>query len=103
MALLPELQARLGSTLALHLDDEAGAPLDVEALLTRCTPDEVLYVCGPQVMLDAVLRRSEALGWPRERVHFELFAAPAADTGVQPYEVVLAQSGRQITVAGCRR
>jgi ferredoxin-NADP reductase len=99
MALLPELQQRLGDTLALHLDDEAGAPLDVDALLARCTPDEVLYVCGPQVMLDAVLKRSEALGWPRERVHFELFAAPAADTGVQPYEVVLAQSGRQFTVA----
>jgi vanillate O-demethylase ferredoxin subunit len=99
MALLPALQTLLGEALALHLDDEAGAPLNVEALLARCAPDDVLYVCGPQVMLDAVLQRSEALGWPRERVHFELFAAPVADTGVQPYEVVLAQSGRQFTVA----
>jgi vanillate O-demethylase ferredoxin subunit len=99
MALLPELQERLGNPLALHLDDEAGAPLDVDALLARCTPDEVLYVCGPQLMLDAVLARSAALGWPRERVHFELFAAPQAEAGDHAYDVVLAQSGRQLTVA----
>jgi vanillate O-demethylase ferredoxin subunit len=99
MALLPELQERLGNTLALHLDDEAGAPLDVDALLARCTPDEVLYVCGPLPLLDAVLKHSQARGWPRERVHFELFAAPVADTGVQAYDVVLAQSGLQFTVA----
>jgi vanillate O-demethylase ferredoxin subunit len=99
MALLPELQALLGSQLALHVDDEVGAPLDVAALLARCAPDEVLYVCGPQVMLDAVLARSAALGWPRGRVHFELFAGPQAEAGDQAFEVVLAQSGKQLTVA----
>ena len=98
MALVPELQALLGDALAVHADDEQGAPLDVAALLDGCAGEDQLYVCGPRVMLDAVLAASDARGWPRERVHFELFTAPVAAAGDQAIELVLAQSGRQFTV-----
>jgi vanillate O-demethylase ferredoxin subunit len=49
-------------------------------------------------MLDAVLAQTHARGWPRERVHFEVFAPQIETRGDQPFEVVLAQSGRSYTV-----
>ena len=55
MAFLPELQALLGGDLHVHADAEAGAPLDIDALLDGVPAGDRLYVCGPKVMLDAVL------------------------------------------------
>jgi vanillate O-demethylase ferredoxin subunit len=98
MAFLPELQQLLGDQLKLHADDEAGAPLDVEALLDNCSPEDQLYVCGPKVLLDAVLATTQARGWTHERVHFELFTTPAVEAGDRAFEVVLAQSGKTFSV-----
>jgi ferredoxin-NADP reductase len=99
MAFLPELQDLLGDDLRVHADAEAGAPLDVEALLDTVPAGDRLYVCGPKVMLDAVLARTQARGWEHDRVHFELFTEPVAEAGDQPFEVELAQSGRRFIVA----
>lgn len=97
-AFADELTALLGERLQLHVDAEAGAPMSATALLASCGAQDHLYVCGPQAMLDAVLAEADACGWPRERIHFELFTAPAAEAGDHPFELVLAQSGRTFTV-----
>jgi vanillate O-demethylase ferredoxin subunit len=102
MAFVPELEHLLGDALKLHVDAEAGAPLNVDALLDACAPDDHLYVCGPKPMLDAVLARTQARGWTRERVHFEVFNTPAAESADRAFEVVLAQSGRSIVVPAHR-
>jgi vanillate O-demethylase ferredoxin subunit len=102
MALLPELRALLGDALHVHGDDEAGVSLDVDALLDGCAPDDRLYVCGPQPLLDAVLAGARARAWPAGRVHFELFAAALPQSGDHAFELVLAQSGRSCTVAADR-
>ncbi|HEU0204408.1 MAG TPA: PDR/VanB family oxidoreductase [Burkholderiaceae bacterium] len=98
MAFVPELQQLLGDDLALHADDEAGAPLDIDAVLDGCAADDQLYICGPKVMLDTVLAKTQARGWTHERVHFELFTTPVVAAGDQPIDVVLAQSGKTVTV-----
>jgi len=98
MAFLPQLQALLGDDLVVHADDEAGAPLNVDALLASCDERDQLHVCGPKPLLDAVLAAARARGWPPERVHFELFAPPAAEAGDRGFEVVLAQSQRTLQV-----
>jgi len=98
MALVPELQQLLGDALEIHADAEAGAPLDVDAVLDACGADDQLYVCGPKAMLDTLLAQTQARGWGRERVHFEVFTAPAVAAGDHAFEVVLAQSGRNLTV-----
>ncbi|MDR6539654.1 PDR/VanB family oxidoreductase [Variovorax soli] len=98
MAFLPELQALLGEDLRVHADAEAGGPLDIDALLDAVPAGDRLYVCGPKVMLDAVLARTEAHGWEHDRVHFELFTEPVVEAGDQAFEVELAQSGRRFTV-----
>lgn len=99
MALLTELQALLGDALRVHADDEQGAPLDVGALLDGCAPEDRLYVCGPQPLLDAVLAGALARAWPMERVRFELFTPAQPQAGDQAFELVLAHSGRSCTVA----
>jgi vanillate O-demethylase ferredoxin subunit len=98
MAFVPELQGLLGDDLVIHVDDEAGRPLDIDALLDGCTPDDQLYVCGPKVLLDTVLARTQARGWTHEHVHFELFTTPVMEAGDRPLEVVLAQSGKTFQV-----
>ena len=98
MAYLPELQTLLGSDLTVHVDSEADQPLDVAALLDACGPADELYVCGPGVMLDAVQRAAESCGWPRERVHFEVFAPASHVAGDQAFELVLSQTGTTLTV-----
>jgi vanillate O-demethylase ferredoxin subunit len=98
MAFLPELQALLGDDLHVHEDAKAGAPLDIDALLDGVPAGDRLYVCGPKVMLDAVLARTQARGWEHDRVHFELFTEPVVEEGDQPFEVELAQSGQRFTV-----
>jgi ferredoxin-NADP reductase len=98
MAFLPELQALLGDDLRVHADAETGAPLDIDALLDGVPAGDRLYVCGPKVMLDAVLARTQARGWEHDRVHFELFTEPVVEEGDQPFEVELAQSGQRFTV-----
>ncbi len=98
MAFLPELQQLLGDALRVHADDEVGAPLDISALLDACAPTDQLHVCGPKVMLDAVLAQAHARGWPPERVHFELFAAVVPQAGDHAFELVLAQSGQTLHV-----
>jgi ferredoxin-NADP reductase len=102
MAFVPELQQLLGDALLLHVDAEAGAPLNVDALLDACNAEDQLYVCGPKPMLDTLLARTHARGWTRERVHFEVFGAPTVDTGDHAFEVVLAQSGRSVRVPADR-
>jgi len=102
MAFVPELQQLLGDALTLHIDAEAGAPLNVEALLDTCAVDDQLYVCGPKPMLDMLLVRTQARGWTRERVHFEVFSAPAVESADHAFEVLLAQSGHSITVPADR-
>lgn len=102
MAFLPELQQLLGESLRVHTDAQAGAPLDVDALLDACDSEDQLYVCGPKPMLDTLLARTQARGWTRERVHFEVFTAPTVDAGDHAFELVLAQSGRSLTVPADR-
>ena len=102
MAFLPELQQLLGETLRVHTDAEAGAPLDVDALLDACSADDQLYVCGPKPMLDTLLAKTQARGWTRERVHFEVFTAPTIDAGDHAFEVVLRRSERSLTIPADR-
>ena len=99
MAFLPELEALLGDDLHVHADDDAGAPLNIDALLDTVPAGDRLYVCGPKPMLDAVLARTQARGWDHDRVHFELFTAPVVEEGDHAFEIELATTGQRFTVA----
>jgi ferredoxin len=86
------------SRLTVHIDDEAGTVLDVDAIISATTGDTHLYCCGPAPMLHAFLASTSQR--PSHCVHIERFAAAAAPllTG-GPFTVELARSGRLITIA----
>lgn len=98
MAYVQELGVLLASDLKLHCDAESGKPLDVDGVLDRCEPQSRIYVCGPNALLDVVLSKTLARGWSHDRVHFELFSTPVPAAGDRPIEIILARSGRTMTV-----
>jgi vanillate O-demethylase ferredoxin subunit len=62
-----------------------------------------VYVCGPAGFIDHVMATASRLGWPPEQVHREYFTPPAptadeAGPADQPFEIVLASSGRTVQV-----
>lgn len=85
-----------GDRVALHVDGEQGAVLDLAPIIAGAAPHAHLYCCGPEPMLQAFERATAA--WPIEQVHLERFS------GVEPlpadggFTVELARSKRRITV-----
>jgi ferredoxin-NADP reductase len=94
MALQDDIAA-LGKPIEWHIDEEAGAPPDLKAFLSRFPADADFYCCGPTPMLNGFEATCEALGY--NKVHIERFSAvapPKSDTPSGAYEVVLKRSGQ---------
>ncbi len=99
-----ELLDAHGPRLLLHHDEgDAGRSLDLAAALRDRPVGAHAYVCGPRGLIEAA--KAATAHWPAGTVHVELFASPppealcAADAGGdQPFEVVLARSGRTLHV-----
>jgi len=74
---------------------EEGDELDFDKLLTSQPAGTHLYVCGPAPMIDLVIERAKAHGWPDYHVHYEHFAkAPPG----KPFTVQLQTSGISVEV-----
>lgn len=72
-----------------------GERLDVDALLLDQPLGTHLYVCGPESMIDDVLERARAAGWPDESLHCERFVSPPAGA---PFTARLERSGIDVQV-----
>lgn len=99
MAFLERLQAHAGEQVQILPADEFGL-LDLQRIAERAAAGAETYSCGPGVLLDALTERFEAqeLG---QRLHLERFSAAPLPAGsaAGDFCVVLARSGREITVA----
>jgi vanillate O-demethylase ferredoxin subunit len=80
-----------------HFDDEAGAVLDVAAIVQALPADAHVYCCGPQPMLEAFERATATL--PRERVHLEYFGGAGTPATGGGFSLRLRRSGRTVPVA----
>jgi len=78
----------------VYYDDQNQA-IDLENLLDGQPLGTHIYVCGPKGMINWVRAKADALGWPREAVHYEEFLAPQPG---KPFEVKLAVSNKVIQV-----
>lgn len=87
-----------GAGVSLHLDDLSGGPMPVAQLIAEASPDTHLYVCGPRPMIEAARTAWAARALPDSQFHTELFDAPQAEAGDQPFEVELASTGQVFTV-----
>lgn len=69
--------------------------IPVAALLSNQPLGTHLYVCGPAGMIDGVLGKATALGWPKQNLHSERFLAPPPG---KTFDVKLKRSNRALTV-----
>jgi ferredoxin-NADP reductase len=69
----PELTQSIGHRLHMYYDDQEQR-IDFDGLLSSQPAGTHLYVCGPAPMIEHVLKRSVALGWPASHVHYEHFS-----------------------------
>lgn len=97
MAFREELRTIAGEGFLPHCDDRDGV-FDLAGLMRGMTGGQPLYLCGPRPLIDAAIGLSEALGWAKGRLQFELFAAAAPQTGDRAFELELRASGRTLTV-----
>lgn len=83
---------------------DLGQFIPLEQILENQPLGTHLYVCGPQGMIDWVLKTAKEQGWPKENVHYEHFAAPPpgrqADRRGLPVIVLGEPFLRHIEVAG---
>ena len=97
MAFTDEL-AQYGDRVTLWPQDTHGL-LDLDGLLGTARPGTLVYCCGPEALLAAVEQRMT--GWPAGSLHLERFSAPVVErdpADEHALEVVLAESGRAVTV-----
>lgn len=95
MAFAAELREKHGDRVSLCPQDETGL-LDLDGLLPG-PADALVYCCGPEPLLNAVVERARA--WPPGTLHIERFTPVATVNGVNAtVEVELALSGRTVTV-----
>ena len=81
----------------LHVDDEAGALLDVARLVRDAPAEAHLYCCGPAPMLAAF---EAACGdRPAGQVHVEHFGPVALPSDTAAFTVELARTARRVAVA----
>jgi ferredoxin-NADP reductase len=99
MAFLDELAA-YGDRVAFAPRDEGGR-LDADALVAGLAPGVLVYVCGPQRLLESV-RAALAVVGAEDRLRAELFAAPKDDAvpgATDAFTVELRRSGLTLTVS----
>ena len=100
MALLQDLEARIGDRLRTYYsDDAAPTPLAAGKVLAEAPPDAVIYVCGPASLITAVQEQATAMGIPADRIRSERFTAVTPSEGDGPIEVRLARTGKTVAVA----
>lgn len=74
--------------------------LDIEDILFEPKVGTHIYVCGPKVLIDAVIATAEVKGWSKNQIHFELFGNPLArQDSDKSIEVELRKSGKTVQVA----
>ena len=86
----------------VYFDDERESQkLDLPAILARASSAHHLSVCGPAGFIQHVIDTAATANWAADKLHREFFAAPAqrAEDGMDAaFEIVLASSGRKLTV-----
>jgi ferredoxin-NADP reductase len=102
MGFLDELE-RYGDRVAVCPQDEQGM-LDTAAVLGAPRTDTLVYCCGPEGLLGAVVDACRA--WPEDSLHIERFSAkpvgePSAET-LEEFEVVCQRSGVSLAVTADR-
>ncbi len=102
LAFREDLEA-LGPSVIRHLELDAGETAEaIGHIVGPHAHARHLYVCGPGPMLELVLSRAQAIGWPDEAVHFEYFKNDKVIDNSSAFTVDLARSALTLKVPAGR-
>ena len=93
-AYINELAQTIGNRLHTYYDDKEQR-IAFDTLLSTQPAGTHVYVCGPTPMIEHVLKRTAALGWPKVHVHYEHFAKALPG---EPFTVQLQASNKTVEV-----
>jgi ferredoxin-NADP reductase len=93
-AFLSRLQQRAADRLKVYYDS-TGHAIDLDGLLSTQPLGTHFYVCGPAGMIEVVLAKARAWGWPASHIHWEQFSAPPAG---EAFDVHLTRAGVDVHV-----
>jgi ferredoxin-NADP reductase len=93
-AFLSRLQQRAADRLKVYYDS-SGQAIDFDGLLSTQPLGTHFYVCGPAGMIELVVAKARAWGWPESHIHWEQFSAPPAG---EAFDVHLAKSRLDVHV-----
>ena len=83
----------------IEAHDAASTTAALQTILGAAKIGTHLYICGPPAMIESTRRLASGLGWPDERIHFEVFTAPEIDAG-HPFHLRLPGGGEVDVPAG---
>ena len=98
MAYRSKLACALDGAVTFYPGDE-GQRIDTEAVFANAPADAVFYVCGPSRLVDAVRDAADTMGIGPKRIRFERFSVATPESGDIAFQVHLARSGSEITIA----
>jgi dimethylamine monooxygenase subunit B len=90
-----DLIARYGASRVKTYFDVEKNFIPLDRLLINQPLGTHLYVCGPSGMIDGVLNKARAVGWPAQNLHSERFLAPPPG---EVFKVHLQRSQKTIMV-----
>lgn len=93
-AFLSRLQQRAGDRLKVYYDS-SGHSIDFDGLLSTQPLGTHFYVCGPAGMIELVVAKARAWGWPESHIHWEQFSAPPVG---EAFDVHLARANLDVHV-----
>ena len=96
MAFRNRLLREFGEQVTIYKSAD-GKRIDIKEILSSVSDDTVVYVCGPNRLIDAVSSVATDLKIDPERIRVERFAA-AVNPDSRPIELELRRSGKQIQV-----
>jgi MOSC domain-containing protein YiiM/ferredoxin-NADP reductase len=84
----------LGVKVTLY-DKSKGQRMNIPDIIKNRKWNSHVYICGPQGMMDEVMRESKASGMADDEVHYEAFQS---DTSGDPFTAKVAQSGQKLEI-----
>ena len=96
-AYMDDLEYRLGAALHVYAADRRHR-LDLVRLMAQIAGDAVIYVCGPERLIDAARNAGRSAGIADDRIRFERFAAARIAAPDRAVTVTLKRSGKRFTV-----
>ncbi|WP_321277506.1 PDR/VanB family oxidoreductase [Thiomicrorhabdus indica] len=94
-AYVNELKEMLSNRLHAY-DSAVSNRADIAKIMAECPQGTHIYICGPESLIETILKIGEKTGWPKSHIHYEAFAAPKPG---KPFVAELKKSGKTVYVS----